>query len=731
MSRFRREIKVAALLHDLGKANSHFQEMVYDPGRPRIQGLRHESVSFLIARELSAWVKTALTHPHSAELVLWAVAGHHRKFPPAAAPDGAGASMRVYFEHPDFHKVLKLGQQDSELSLGPPPVFDPDSRLARLRLTNLDGIFAEFLVARHQASATWAALDGQEKRYLAAMKACLICADVAGSISRRGNEPMADWITRAFARAPTAEQLETIVRQKLDGAKLRDFQRVLGQCKERVVFARAGCGSGKTVAAYHWARHQAPGRRVFFCYPTTGTATEGYRDYLASLGSLADLIHGRAAVDKKLLGLVQSLVEPDMLPPQLGDDEADRVEEQGSRGRKGSAALDSAGALEHWSTPLVSCTVDTVLGLTQNNRRGLYAWPSIAGSACVFDEIHAYDDALFDALLRFLADVPGVPCLLMTASLPDARRQLLEVVLKEKRPDGFRQSLDPIPGPDDLETLERYQCALGSTTEEAWRCVREVHDKGGKTLWVVNTVNSAMALADSDGARGLGPILYHSRFRYCDRVDRHRDVINAFRADGAALAITSQVAEMSLDLSADLLVTELAPIPSLIQRLGRLNRRAEIDGSSGLRSFLILEPASPLPYTEEELEAARCWLKELGHVPLSQRDLTEKWKAPQYHGETLDRQVIWLDGGFITEPWPLRESSPGIEIILAKDADKLERWKELPQEERQRPEEVRIPMPPVPRGLNWMAWREVAFCRVPPNECISYDAERGARWRTP
>ena len=53
-------------------------------------------------------------------------------------------------------------------------------------------------------------------------------------------------------------------------------------------------------------------------------------------------------------------------------------------------AFAKADALESWSTPVVACTVDTVLGLVQNNRRGLFAWPALAQSAFVFDEIHAY-----------------------------------------------------------------------------------------------------------------------------------------------------------------------------------------------------------------------------------------------------------------------------------------------------------------------------------------------------
>src|SRR5262249_26282026 len=163
----------------------------------------------------------------------------------------------------------------------------------------------------------------------------------------------------------------------------------------------------------HWAASRHPQRRLYFCYPTTGTATEGFKDYLFPMdvtpddndpdiervrGIGAKLFHSRADVDFEII-------------LSTGADSAAEEQEQAAR----------AEALEAWSTPVVACTVDTVLGIVQNNRRGLFAWPALAQSSFVFDEIHAYDDRLFGALLRFLRDVPGVPVLLMTASLPTPR----------------------------------------------------------------------------------------------------------------------------------------------------------------------------------------------------------------------------------------------------------------------------------------------------------------------
>jgi CRISPR-associated endonuclease/helicase Cas3 len=401
----------------------------------------------------------------------------------------------------------------------------------------------------------------------------------------------------------------------------------------------------------------------------------------------AELVHGRAEVDMELLG--------------LGEEEPEH------------AAADSAGALEQWSTPLVSCTVDTVLGLVQNNRRGIYAWPSIAGSACVFDEIHAYDDALFAALIRFLTDLRGIPSLLMTASLPEARLRQVRDAL-----EGIGESLGEVDGPVELEGLKRYR---RERRDLAWGLVEETIGRGGKVLWVVNKVDAALSLADDPRAARLGAILYHSRFRYIDRVARHGEVIAAFKADGPALAITSQVAEMSLDLSADLLVSHLAPIPSLIQRLGRLHRRAEAEVPLRSRPFLILEPDGHLPYSEEQLEQARIWLEALGDGDLSQADLIAGWTVEVGPPSDRDHRSAWLDGGFVTTPGSLREASPGIDVILESDLADVSSG-------RRRPEEVRVPMT-TPRGNDWRDWPEVAFCKVPPGDRIEYDARKGARWR--
>ncbi len=120
---------------------------------------------------------------------------------------------------------------------------------------------------------------------------------------------------------------------------------------------------------------------------------------------------------------------------------------------------DKIEALSLWDTPLVVATADTVLGLMANARRSLYAFPAIAISALVFDEIHAFDDRLFGHLLAFLRFFPKQPVLLMTASLPQRRL----AALKKVRPD-----LQIVAGPPAYEQLPRYELRRLGNPEEVW-----------------------------------------------------------------------------------------------------------------------------------------------------------------------------------------------------------------------------------------------------------------------
>ncbi|MFB3788313.1 MAG: CRISPR-associated helicase Cas3' [bacterium] len=524
-----------------------------------------------------------------------------------------------------------------------------------------------------------------------------------------------NWIKAAFSAIPRPEQIADILACRLHCAveeiedRLRPFQKEAAEKAGPITFLKAGCGTGKTLAAYHWAREHCPGKRVYICYPTTGTATEGFRDYLFNPDEKtgkygADLFTSRADVDKAIiLGIHRGREEED---PEEG---VIRIE-----------------SLKAWSTPMVSCTVDTVLGLIQNNRRGLYAWPALAGAAFVFDEIHAYDDKLFGALLRFLEALHGVPVLLMTASLPQIR---LEILRNKCQKMGI--GLVEIDGPKEIEEIPRYHRQGTIDNQDPLPAIQREYVRGGKILWVCNTVNRAMDAYDRAKVAGLEPILYHSRFRYEDRVQQHQQVIARFKEyePQAALAICTQVAEMSLDLSASLLVTDLAPVPALIQRLGRLNRRANKGDPTCL--FIVIEPVDEagdpenLPYTAAELDSARRWLGVLPETGISQLDLAQVWEVKIE--DSKERRPAycpsaWLDGGPITNVLELREGSPGITVIQERDRQRVvEDYREL--------KKVLIPMNPPPRHQEWHKWPRYRGIPIAPEGTIEYHEERGARWQ--
>jgi CRISPR-associated endonuclease/helicase Cas3 len=92
-----------------------------------------------------------------------------------------------------------------------------------------------------------------------------------------------------------------------------------------------------------------------------------------------------------------------------------------------------------------------------------------------------------------------------------------------------------------------------------------------KVLVVVNTVRKAIELKKKfEDAK-----LLHSRFILKDRKKKEIEIMKFFNSQEKGLWITTQLAEVSLDLDADYLFTELSTADSLIQRMGRCNRKGQ------------------------------------------------------------------------------------------------------------------------------------------------------------
>ncbi len=674
-------VVMAAFIHDWGKSSDHFQGMLWGTRTAR-QLVRHEALSFLLALDddspLKAWLQPCFDDEVDYRIAAIAAAGHHRKFTDrtfALENAGAGDSITCLLSHKNFASMLKFGKTLGLVNI-PVPTQDWELR---------DDVFAPLQMRLEEVREDAEAVIPQEDyRLLGLVKAMVICADVAGSMMPEEHLYSNDLSERLAQRA-TAAQLKNIAQTKLSGHQPHAFQAALAEMKAPISMVQAGCGSGKTVGAYLWAAQHA-GRQIWFTYPTTGTATEGYRGYLFEPDIDAELIHGRAWVDRELLELTEDLDDDD------------------NRGQVRRDALDA------WGRMAVACTVDTVLGLIQNQRKGLYNWPGIAHSAIIFDEIHAYDDRLFGALLRFLQACPGIPALLMTASLPTARLSALQTVSQEVH--GLK--LPILDGPTHLEALPRYVLQADADPMSA---AADCLGQGGKVLWVCNTVGRCRAAFDQASGQGWPALCYHSRFRYEDRVARHSDVVGSFEKQAAVIAVTTQVCEMSLDLSADLMVTELAPIPALIQRLGRLNRKATPGCSP--KPFIVIEPDNRLPYAEDQLAEARVWVAALGGRVVSQKDLIDAWS--QSNAPVPPVESAWLDLVSKTEIGNLRESSPSLTVLLRDDLKRV-------QKHRLSPTRFALPMS-LPRGMNWRKWPAHNNIPSPPPDLIEYDPLRGAQWR--
>lgn len=179
------------------------------------------------------------------------------------------------------------------------------------------------------------------------------------------------------------------------------------------------------------------------------------------------------------------------------------------------------------------------------------------------------------------------------------------------------------------KTLHRLDSA------EVARQVLKLHAPGTMTLVVVNTVGRAQTLYDKLERQKPDAelVLVHSRFRPPDRREKTERVIaRPEEASPGRIVVATQAIEAGVDISAHVLVTELAPWTSLVQRFGRCNRYGEY--SDGAVYWLDLPEKGAPPYEIADLSAARKRLIELEGGSVAPASL------PQYEDEVTHQAVL-------------------------------------------------------------------------------------------
>lgn len=154
--------------------------------------------------------------------------------------------------------------------------------------------------------------------------------------------------------------------------------------------------------------------------------------------------------------------------------------------------------------------------------------------------------------------------------------------------------------------LKAYAMALAEK-------ILRLHQENRMTLVVVNTVARAQAVHKALQKKDVPSdrlSLIHSRFRPRDRKIQMDKLPEPGEAKDL-IVVATQAIEAGVDLSAAAMLTELAPVSSLVQRFGRINRYGELNDSGGGTIRWIdlingdLGDSLAVPYEIEELKIGR------------------------------------------------------------------------------------------------------------------------------
>jgi len=595
---FARNIFLCVALHDVGKAVSPFQE--------RIREGKHSSdyphpffgipVVLEIFRGLEVLlpdVKASFNPDMSVPLVeVLAVAGHHSQLYHGLYQNLDVQADFLLEEVKNFGKQIKRMYYD--LRFG--SFFHLPSNIEQIfenfkprPWKGISKVFISQICQKEcQNYANKVKLKSVFAYFFSLLKLCDITA--SSQFETKAKEIQSDLCDSVieddilFSRLPHMSLNEI-----LGSSKPYKYQEDIGESPKPFTLLFSPCGRGKTKAAAVWSLKIAELNnlnRIVFAMPTQVTSNT-MKETLSELFGKDEvgLYHGRSFSELKYGA------ESDELDyRKLRDDNF-----QG----------------EVFLKPITVTTVDHLLySFLHGFPQADFALGNLQTSCIIFDEVHCYERLLLShlkLLFRTLREMK-IPHLLMSGTFPQFLRDELskdsdEAYISFQDNEGLY--FEPFMIAKRDYPIINHQ-GLSKLLEEN---ILQNHQSGKRQFIILNTVDRAQKVYKAlQGSVPKGEIeLLHSRFTYPHRRAKERRILEA-RDRHPFLLVATQVIEVSLDISSDLMYTELAPADALGQRGGRLNRgKSTYREDDFMHKMTIVKPESLLPYKEAENIVNRTW----------------------------------------------------------------------------------------------------------------------------
>lgn len=348
-----------------------------------------------------------------------------------------------------------------------------------------------------------------------------------------------------------------------------------------ILLVRAPTGAGKTDASLLWASHQISAHkadRLVFAMPTRFTANALSINVSETLSDTG-IYHSSAWYSKY--------------------SEVKRGDKQLSE------ALAQHKMARVLATPITVCTIDHLLmSLTQTREDHHLINSNLANSCVVIDEADFYDNFTIANIIFLLKVLHNwkVPVLIMSASLPESalplyRKSGFEIngILEDKDSPNYKKCFD-------LKSVLRYDSVEGLIP-----LIDKCIDRGNGIIYS-NTVDEAIKVYNkvlersNDKGVEIPVILYHSRFTEPHKLRKEDALLHALGKEAWSLgtargiAVLTQIGEISINISAEIMISDLCPIDRLMQRAGRLCRFDNMVGELYITTPYKNDALYPAPY---------------------------------------------------------------------------------------------------------------------------------------